>query len=463
MKNSIIEKTNNWLTNPKRTYVIGLALFNLCASYNMKKGYGAYLNDVDAEEIEPFDARFNLLINKVSAIHNNMKIDPEKYLDIDSENSSISKQVKSIVALNSESRKIESLIEELNGKELKVGEISRQLEAKSEELNQLNIRLENLKSDFSKNNDKFNEKSASVEKLTGQIGEKEQGVTTSKNQITELTDKIKILEESGEDKTKEIAALNKETKTLTTHNKKLGEEVVTLGKQLEAAKTERDNFETAAKDLDTQINELSTQIDELTDEKDVLDDQLQELQEESENKDSQIEELEKQLQTKSEEFDVLKKEIEGKGYNVVTENDLPEEYQAKKARIKEIVPLMAKIHAELSNPELTDQQRKTLAGELCTLDDERRDLWDDIDEYLSGKKEVLPDDKSLQYSDDPDIKEGQLALRIKRLKEKIQRNKESAIKHEKNNKPNYQAQALNRVIRYTAELAEIQLLKDETK
>ncbi len=119
MENSIIQKTDNWLRDPKRLYVVGLAIFNLCASVPMKKGYGAYLNDFD-EEVKPFDARFNLLINKVSAIHQNMKVAPQKYLEIDSQESIVSKQVRAIVSIKAEQDKVYQDIAAINGKVEKV-------------------------------------------------------------------------------------------------------------------------------------------------------------------------------------------------------------------------------------------------------------------------------------------------------------------------------------------------------
>lgn len=463
MKNSIIEKTSKWLTDPKRTYIIGLAIFNLCASFNMKKGYGAYLNDVEDEEVNPFDARYNLLVNKVSVIYGNMKINPEKYLEIDAENSSVSEQVKSIVALKGETQSISDRIEAIKNNESKAEDLTNKVKAKKGELDKLQPQLKQLKDDFSKNKKSSDDKNDLIDKLTSQIGEKEKEVDTLDTRYNDLERQIEDLKNSGEGKTKEIKVLEKAVKTLKTKNKTLTDEIASLGKQLEDANTEKDDFEAKTTGLDSQISELSSQIDDLTTEKEELEDELFELQGESENKDSQIEDLEKQLEEKSKGIDVLKKEIEGKGYSVVTDNDLPAEYQEKKKRIKEIVPLMAKIHAELSDPTLSNKERKAKAGELCTLDDERRGLWDDIDEYLAGKKEVLPEDKALQYSDDAEIGKTQMQLRLKRLKEKINRNIESARKHAANNKPNYEAQSLERVARYRAELGELQLKLDETK
>ena len=60
---------------------------------------------------------------------------------------------------------------------------------------------------------------------------------------------------------------------------------------------------------------------------------------------------------------------------------LPEELAPVRARIAEIVPLMAKLHAEMSQENLPDDKRMPIIQELVKLDDERRACWAKIDSY----------------------------------------------------------------------------------
>ena len=193
-----------------------------------------------------------------------------------------------------------------------------------------------------------------------------------------------------------------------------------------------------------------------------LQDKMDDLESDSGNNSDEIESLGDELKQSKSEIESLKKKLEDSGVKVITSDELPEEIKALYTRNKEITPLMASLHADLKSETITDEERKKLAEELCTLDDERRSNWDTIDEYLEDGNLSLPEDRSLVYSDDPLIKGAQIAKRIDRLKENIKRAEDAAVKHAEAGKQNLVAKAQARVATYTAELNELQGQLDET-
>ena len=91
--------------------------------------------------------------------------------------------------------------------------------------------------------------------------------------------------------------------------------------------------------------------------------------------DETITDIQAQIDTLSEEIDELKKP----GVKFIKESSLPAAMAKNYNRIKEIVPLMASLHGELSDMSITGGERMDIAEKLCTLDDEKRALWDAID------------------------------------------------------------------------------------
>lgn len=133
---------------------------------------------------------------------------------------------------------------------------------------------------------------------------------------------------------------------------------------------------------------------------------------------------------------------------------LPKALQAKYNRTKDIVPLMAKIHSELSSETISDEERLKKAEELCALDDERRSIWDEIDDYRADFDKVYEDkdiNEGLPYSENEIVKGMQVAKRIERLEENIKRSQESADKYKGKN-ANLESRALSRVTKYQTQL-----------
>lgn len=183
-----------------------------------------------------------------------------------------------------------------------------------------------------------------------------------------------------------------------------------------------------------------------------LEDELEALQEDAETNADLIQELEGEIENKQNEITELKGKLSEQGIRVITPEDLPEELKKKYARNKEIVPLMASLHADLKSEGIDDATRKNIADELCQLDDERRQNWDCIDNYLQRGSMEMPEERLAVYSDDPIVRGGQIAKRIERLKENIKRSEEAFAKHQESGKTHLCEKAQARIEAYSDEL-----------
>lgn len=167
---------------------------------------------------------------------------------------------------------------------------------------------------------------------------------------------------------------------------------------------------------------------------------------------SEIEAHERQLKDLQAEVAELSKP----GVKVITEASMPAAIKTAYARIKEIVPLYASLHAELSNESIADEQRKKYADELCKLDDERRKLWKKIDDWSEGKGTLELDTPRPEYSDNPVVRGYELARAVKRLKQNIANSTTSAQKAKKDGRETVYENAMKRIARYESELAEVE-------
>ena len=162
-------------------------------------------------------------------------------------------------------------------------------------------------------------------------------------------------------------------------------------------------------------------------------------------------EAEEKLLALETELETLK---EKRGISIVQYDNLPEDIKKLYDRVKAITPLMASLHADISVEEIHPNTRKSLAKKLCDLDDERRLAWDAIDVWSEGKT-VEPTLEANSFSDDVLAKGMQIARRMERLKENINRAKESA---ENADRETIKESALKRIEKYEKELAELQAL-----
>lgn len=151
-----------------------------------------------------------------------------------------------------------------------------------------------------------------------------------------------------------------------------------------------------------------------------------------------------------------------KGQAVITDppaqidiNSLPEELSAERDRLKEIVPIMAKLHADMSDEKIADDKRAAIRAELVKLDDERRAIWNKIESF-DPNIEKNEEEKQVELNM---FELGrQTTLRIGQLKYYITRNKEALAKFEAENNEKKAANARGKVELYEKELAELESL-----
>lgn len=192
--------------------------------------------------------------------------------------------------------------------------------------------------------------------------------------------------------------------------------------------------------------------------------QIEELTERIENLEGSdntgdISELQEQIDEHRAELEQLRKEVDAlsnPGVKVVTEASMPTSIKKAYARIKEIAPLYASLHNDIANPDIEDEARKTLAEELCKLDDERRRLWKAIDAWSEGKGTLSLDAKRPVFSDNPVVRGIELARHVKRLKQNIVNSQRSADKAKEDGRQVVYDNAMSRIAGYEKELAEIE-------
>lgn len=142
---------------------------------------------------------------------------------------------------------------------------------------------------------------------------------------------------------------------------------------------------------------------------------------------------------------------------------LPSEQRQWYSRIRDIVPLMAKLHADLSSA-TSDDERKKIADDLCSLDDERRKLWDLLDSWKERTGKTLLDEPDRSYSDNGTVRGLEMARRRKRLKDNIRTTKMSIARFEKNGQQEAMKHALERLEHYKKELDDLErMIADEEK
>jgi hypothetical protein len=107
-------------------------------------------------------------------------------------------------------------------------------------------------------------------------------------------------------------------------------------------------------------------------------------------------------------------------------DSLPTELEPKAQRIRELQPLIGALHAKLKALSAgQEEEAKLIATELITLDDEKRGLWEEIDNF----KGIDPglDVKNTAAKED-------LIKRIKRTRDDLNRVKNNLVSYRKNKK-----------------------------
>lgn len=197
--------------------------------------------------------------------------------------------------------------------------------------------------------------------------------------------------------------------------------------------------------LQNEITELTERLASLESDADANADEISELQ-------STFDEKMTELTTLRSEVDALKQP----GVKIVTEESLTPSLRKAYERIKEITPLYASLHADIANSDIPAEERKPLAEELCKLDDERRKLWKQIDDWSEGKGKIDLTEQRPAYSDNSIVRGIEIARQIKRLKQNITNSQAAADKAEKDGRKVVQENALARIAGYKQELATLE-------
>lgn len=211
------------------------------------------------------------------------------------------------------------------------------------------------------------------------------------------------------------------------------------------------------KELDTRsetISAIQEQIAELTERIDTLE------SDDDESNDEEIADLRSEFDEKMKELATLRSEVnalQSPGVKIVTEESLTPALRKAYARIKEIVPLYASLHADIANSDIPAEERQPMAEELCQLDDERRKLWKQIDDWSEGKGSLELAEKRPTFSDNTIVRGIEIARQIKRLKSNITNSRIAAEKAEKEGRKVVQDNALSRIAGYEQELATLEV------
>ena len=136
-------------------------------------------------------------------------------------------------------------------------------------------------------------------------------------------------------------------------------------------------------------------------------------------------------------------------------NNIPDDFDTEKKRLKEIVPLMAKIHAEMANETLPDDKRHNIVKELIELDDERRAIWNKIDS-AGIEVEKLEEEKAVETN--MVAMGASIQNRITQLKGYITRNQNSVKNHTAKGKTKLAKEAQKRLDAYRQELDQLNQL-----
>jgi len=202
--------------------------------------------------------------------------------------------------------------------------------------------------------------------------------------------------------------------------------------------------ESLISELQDKINDLQTELYETTSDGEESAEKIAELE-------NSIAGYNEQLMLLMNDVDFLKRP----GIKVVSEKTLPDYLLPVYAHIKDIVPIMAKFHAELCNESITDDERKELAENICALDDERRKAWDMLDTWAEGKEMKLEVEKPV-YEETDFLKGLQMSRRIKRLRENISNSTRALESAQASGRSTIATNAQIRIDKYTAELSELE-------
>ena len=230
------------------------------------------------------------------------------------------------------------------------------------------------------------------------------------------------------------------------------------GQHIPAAEEELLTVTVPADDKTVEREARQRRIEELKADNEDIATRIGYLEDESGTHADEIDGLKDQMEQNLDEIQQLRKDVDqlsAPGVKIVTEESLTPELKKAYQRIKEIAPLYASLHAEIASESTPDDDRKRLADKLCDLDDERRELWKQIDDWAEGKG-VRLDEKRPEYSDNPTVRGYEMARQMKRLRQNIANSQEAADKAQADGRQTIYENAMKRLERYRAELKELE-------
>ena len=230
------------------------------------------------------------------------------------------------------------------------------------------------------------------------------------------------------------------------------------GQHIPAAEEELLTVTVPADDKTVEREARQRRIEELKADNEDIATRIGYLEDESGTHADEIDELKDQMEQNLDEIQQLRKDVDqlsAPGVKIVTEESLTPELKKAYQRIKEIAPLYASLHADIASESTSDDDRKRLADKLCDLDDERRELWKQIDDWAEGKG-VRLDEKRPEYSDNPTVRGYEMARQMKRLRQNIANSQEAADKALADGRQTIYENAMKRLERYRAELKELE-------
>jgi uncharacterized coiled-coil protein SlyX len=189
-----------------------------------------------------------------------------------------------------------------------------------------------------------------------------------------------------------------------------------------------------------------------------IDKSVSDVQDDVSDLDDRVYSLEHEVRSQGDSIDELSDRVEDlskPGVKVVTEASMPPSIRKVYDRIKEIVPLYARLHADISHADISNDERQKLAKQLCDLDDERRRLWCRIDAWSEGKKVELEAERP-QYSEDPVVRGYEYARAVRRLKDNIRNSQKAAAKAKEDGRTVVYENAMRRIEGYEQELKDIE-------
>lgn len=183
---------------------------------------------------------------------------------------------------------------------------------------------------------------------------------------------------------------------------------------------------------------------------------------------NQITMIQKRVQYSPEDFKSVQiKSLESKAKNetplvelkAISIDELPEDFEVDRIRLKELIPLMAKLHAEMSDEKIADDKRAGILEDLVSLDNERRAIWNRIDAFANGENlEVAKSEDETKVESNMVSVGAGIQQRITLLKGYVTRANNSITKYTGEGKQNKVDEFTEKLAAYNSELEKLQAL-----